>query len=63
MKAEKKLVGIAWVSERLELSRSTIYRMVEAGEIPAVRIGGAIRFDPEQVEAWLEHELNRSWGR
>lgn len=54
----KKLVGVAWVADRLELSRSTIYRMVDAAEIPAIRIGGAVRFDPEQVEAWLAHQMN-----
>jgi excisionase family DNA binding protein len=42
------------VASRLRISRSTLYRMAEAGLIPASRIGGQWRFDPERIDAWLD---------
>lgn len=32
----------------------TIYRMVERGQLPAVKIGKSIRFKPEDINAYLE---------
>ena len=61
MKTDKKrLVGVEWVAERLELGRSTVYRMAASGEIPAVRLGNSVRFDREQVELWLQHEMDKA---
>jgi excisionase family DNA binding protein len=40
----------AWTVEDLalllELSPKTLYKMAKSGNIPAIRIGGMIRFDP-----------------
>lgn len=61
MKTDKKrLVGVEWVAERLELGRSTVYKMAASGEIPAVRLGRRVRFDREQVELWLQHEMSKA---
>ena len=38
----------------LQVDRSTIYRMAEAGRIPAVKVGKQWRFPEEKVAAWLE---------
>jgi excisionase family DNA binding protein len=41
----------------LDLSRSTLYRMTRANQIPHWRTRHMIRFDPKQVAAWYqEHE-------
>ena len=32
----------------------TIYRMVERGQLPAVRIGKSLRFDPADIEVFLD---------
>ena len=37
------------VARFLRLSRATIYRLVERGELPALRIGNSIRFHPEEL--------------
>ena len=37
----------------LQVDRSTIYRMAEAGRIPAIKVGKQWRFPGEQVESWL----------
>lgn len=38
----------------LRVDRTTIYRMVEAGQLPAVRVGNQWRFEREQIEDWLQ---------
>ena len=45
------------VADRLRVSASTIYNLVEAGKFPCYRIGTgrrAIRFTEEQIAAFLE---------
>jgi excisionase family DNA binding protein len=41
------------LAERLAVTPMTIYRLVDQGKLPAVKIGRSIRFDPEAVEAFL----------
>jgi excisionase family DNA binding protein len=44
------------VQDLLKVDRTTIYRMVEAGRLPAIRIGKQWRFDAADIEHWLnEH--------
>jgi len=37
----------------LQVDRSTIYRMAEAGRLPAIKVGKQWRFPAEQVNDWL----------
>ena len=37
----------------LNLSRALIYRLAASGQIPCMRVGRAVRFDPKFVAAWL----------
>lgn len=41
------------VQTMLRVDRTTIYRMVEAGQLPAVRVGKQWRFNRPDVERWL----------
>jgi PTS system nitrogen regulatory IIA component len=41
----------------LQVDRSTIYRMAEAGRLPAIKVGKQWRFPSEQVESWLGTRL------
>ncbi len=49
------------VAELLQLSAKTIYRLAKADPtMPALRIGGAVRFPRERLERWLrDHEQGR----
>jgi excisionase family DNA binding protein len=38
----------------LQVDRSTIYRMAEAGQLPAIKVGKQWRFPGDQVEGWLK---------
>ena len=46
------------VMEYLQVNLGTVYRLIEAGRIPAVRIGRQWRFHKKDIDVWL-HE-NRS---
>ena len=41
------------VQSLLRLDRTTIYRMVESGKLPAIRVGKQWRFVQSDVERWL----------
>lgn len=42
------------LSEVLAISRKHVYKLAKSGRIPCYRMGGAIRFDPEDTAQWLE---------
>lgn len=42
------------LAKRLHLSARSIERLVAAGELRALKIGRAIRFDPRDVQAYLD---------
>jgi excisionase family DNA binding protein len=50
------------VAEHLGLSTETVLRMVRRGELPAFRLGRAIRFREHEVEAWLEQRATPARG-
>lgn len=49
--------GRAWnaaeLAQLLDLSPKHIYRLAKEGRMPSIRIGGAIRFDPQATADWL----------
>ncbi|OJH41016.1 helix-turn-helix domain-containing protein [Cystobacter ferrugineus] len=44
------------VARFLSLSTSWVYKEAEAGRLPCVRIGAALRFHPEEIRAFLERQ-------
>lgn len=48
------LLSIEEVARRLDLSVSTIYKLVSAKKINYVKIGSRVLFDPEKIRAWIE---------
>jgi excisionase family DNA binding protein len=48
------LLNVTEVSERLSIKRSTLYAWAEQGTIPHLKLGRLLRFDPDQIEAWLQ---------
>ncbi len=49
------------VMDYLQVNLRTVYRLIKAGRIPAVRIGRQWRFQKKDIDAWLDG--NRSNGR
>ena len=55
----KSRTGALKVSEVAKLFGVTpqhIYRMAASGSIPSFRISGSVRFDPDEVAAWLKEK-------
>jgi len=48
------------VQRRISVDKSTIYRMAEAGTIPAVKIGRQWRFPADALDAWLQERSRGS---
>ncbi|MCB0211272.1 MAG: helix-turn-helix domain-containing protein, partial [Anaerolineae bacterium] len=40
----------------LQVDRSTIYRMAEAGRLPAIKVGKQWRFPSDQVDQWFSRK-------
>lgn len=50
----KSLLSVTELANRLNVSRRTVWRMKDSGELPtAVTIRGCLRWRPEVIEAWL----------
>ena len=49
-----KLIGVEEVAGLTSIPESTIRRMVTKGRIPCVRLGKHVRFDPDDISAWIE---------
>jgi excisionase family DNA binding protein len=41
------------VAKRLAVPRTWIYKAAARGELPSIKLGKYLRFEPEQIEAWL----------
>jgi len=48
------LISISEVQQMLKVSRSTVIRLIERGEIRCVHIGRAVRIPSEDVDAFVQ---------
>ena len=48
-----ELMTLEEVADYLRVTRKTIYRLLEKGQIPSTRVGHQYRFDKVAVNAWL----------
>jgi excisionase family DNA binding protein len=44
------------VAEYLRLAEATVYKLAQAGDIPAVKVGRAWRFKKELIDEWFRGE-------
>jgi len=49
----RRWVSVADVAEMLSITRREIYYMIEAGDLPGVKIGRAVRIPCEALERWI----------
>jgi excisionase family DNA binding protein len=52
--AETRFMTVTEVAEMMRVSRMTVYRMIHAGELPAVRFGRSYRVPESAVEEILQ---------
>jgi len=50
----EKLLTLYEVAAYLRLNKFTVYRMVERGELPAIKVANQWRFKEKDLDKWLE---------
>jgi excisionase family DNA binding protein len=53
--ADDSLLTTEEVLDYLNLNLKTVYRLVKAGKLPAIRVGRQWRFRKNDIDAWLQH--------
>jgi excisionase family DNA binding protein len=46
----RRLLTVHEVTARLAVSRATVWRLADRGELTRVRIGGSVRFEADDIE-------------
>lgn len=54
-----EILNIRQLSEYLMVSEKTIYRMLDKGLLPALRIGAQWRFRKRDIDGWLDERVKR----
>jgi excisionase family DNA binding protein len=61
--AEEGFLTTEEVLDYLQVNLRTVYRLIKAGKIPAVRVGRQWRFRKSDIDAWLESQQPRNAAR
>jgi excisionase family DNA binding protein len=56
---QARLLKVTEVASRLYISRSYAYKLVQQGDIPAVRVGHALRILPQALERYIRERAIR----
>ena len=57
--SEETFLTTEQVLEYLQVNLRTVYRLIKAGRIPAVRVGRQWRFRRRDIDAWLDSQRTR----
>lgn len=52
------VMTVSEVAEYLRVNPQTVYRRAKAGQLPAVRIGRAIRFRKSELDDWMKASVH-----
>jgi excisionase family DNA binding protein len=52
-----RLLTVTEVAQALRVSNMTVYRLVSAGDLPALRVGRSVRLRAADVESYLSGRL------
>ena len=54
---EVRLLTVAEVAEIMRLSKMTVYRMVNSGALPALKVGRSVRIPEHVVDEYLRNSF------
>ncbi len=54
----QKPMTVVETSEYLRLAQSTVYKLLETGQIPGRKVGGSWRVPRRALDKWLEGEFS-----
>ena len=52
-RSRSRYVTVAEVAGQLRVSNMTVYRLVQAGQLPAVRVGRSYRIREEDIDRYI----------
>ena len=55
-----RFMTVAEVAELMRVSTMTVYRLIKAGDLPAVRFGKSYRLDEADVDRYLAGQYTRA---
>jgi excisionase family DNA binding protein len=58
--AKARFLTVQEVAQLLRVSSMTVYRLIKAGDLPAVRVGRAFRVRDVDVDAYLESRYTQA---
>lgn len=53
----KPYLSVEEVAERFGINVTTVYRLVQRGDLPGFKVGGQWRFNPEMLESWVADQV------
>ncbi len=60
---DKTFLTTEEVLEYLQVNLRTVYRLIQAGKLPAVRVGRQWRFRKTDIDSWLDSQHTRAAAR
>ncbi len=60
VESKKEALRVAEVAKILDLSVKQIYRLAAKRQIPFLKISSSIRFDPQDIAAWLRSQSSKN---
>ena len=58
--SRSRFVTVAEVADQLRVSNMTVYRLVQSGQLPAIRVGRSYRIREEDVDRYLAEQYTRA---
>jgi excisionase family DNA binding protein len=58
--SQSKFVTVAELAAELRVSNMTVYRLVQSGQLPAVRVGRSYRIRAADVDRYLAEQYTRA---
>ena len=62
MNGEKEMLRPVDVASLLGVTKGRVYQLIAARELPAIRVGGALRIPRAAWEAWLKRRSREALG-
>jgi len=50
----KDLLTVDQICEKLKVKKSFIYDLTSRSQIPHIKVGRLLRFDPDEIDSWIQ---------